>query len=78
MKTARLLVVLMSIAFALNLTACCGDGNNVQEKQPQVTNQPTVGKQLQDLDTAYKNGAITKEEYERLKKGIMDKDSQTK
>ena len=78
MKAAKYLVVLTAFAFALNLTACCGDGNNVQEKQAQVTSQPTVGKQLQDLDTAYKNGAITKEEYEKLKKGIMDKDSQTK
>jgi hypothetical protein len=77
MKTARLLVVLMlmAMAFALNLTACCGSDNNVKEKQPQVTSQPTVGDQLQDLDKAYKNGAITKEEYEKLKKDIMDKAS---
>jgi PBP1b-binding outer membrane lipoprotein LpoB len=75
MKTAKYLVVLIAMAFALNLTACCGSESNVQEKQPQATSQPTVGKQLQDLDTAYKNGAMTKEEYEKLKKDIMDKAS---
>jgi hypothetical protein len=78
MNAAKLLVVLMSMAFALNLNACCGSDNNVKEKQPQVTSQPTVGDQLQDLDKAYKSGAITKEEYEKLRKDVMDKASQTK
>ena len=78
MNAAKYLVVLTAIAFALNLTACCGDGNNTKEKQTQITSQPTVGDQLQDLDKAYKSGAITKEEYEKLKKDIMDKASQTK
>jgi hypothetical protein len=78
MKAAKLLTVLMAIAFALNVAACCGGGNNVQEKQTQVTSQPTVGDQLQDLDKAYKSGAITKEEYDKLRKDVMDKAAQTK
>jgi hypothetical protein len=37
-----------------------------------------VGDQLQDLDTAYKNGAITKQEYDKLKQDIMNKAAQPK
>jgi hypothetical protein len=79
MKTARLLALFMAILFALNIAACCGgDKTTVQEKQTQVINQPTVGDQLQDLDKAYKNGAITKEEYDKLKQSIMNKAAQPK
>jgi len=78
MKTARLLVVLMAIVFGLNIVACCGGDKTVQEKQTQVISQPTVGDQLQDLDKAYKNGSITKEEYEKLKQDIINKAAQTK
>jgi hypothetical protein len=28
---------------------------------------------LEDLEKAYKNGAINKEEYEKTKKGILEK-----
>ena len=78
MKTAKLLTVLMAMAFALNIAACCGGGTTVQEKPTQVITQPTVGDQLQDLDNAYKNGSITKQEYEKLRKDVMDKAAQTK
>lgn len=73
MNSARLFAIVISIVFVLNMAACCGGGTTVQEKQTQVISQPTVGDQLQDLDTAYKNGAITKEEYEKLKQDIMNK-----
>ncbi len=74
MKNVRLLALLMAIVFALNIAACCGGhSTTVQEKQTEVISQPTVGDQLQDLDKAYKNGAITKEEYDKLKQDIMNK-----
>ena len=75
MRVTRLCAVLMAVVFALNIAACCGSDKTV-EKQTQVINQPTVGEQMDDLDKAYKNGSITKEEYEKLKKGIMDKAAQ--
>jgi hypothetical protein len=75
MKPAKLLVVMMAAVFALNIAAC-GGGTPVQEKQEQVTSQPTVGKQLQDLDKAYKSGSIKKEEYEKRKQEIMNKAAQ--
>ncbi len=76
MRFAKLCVILMAVVFALNIAACCGGGTTVQEKQTQVISQPTVGDQLQDLDTAYKNGAITKQEYDKLKQDIMNKAAQ--
>jgi Short C-terminal domain len=72
MRFAKLCVVLMAVVFALNIAACCGSDKTV-EKQTQVISQPTVGDQLQDLDTAYKNGAITKQEYDKLKQDIINK-----
>jgi hypothetical protein len=78
MKAAKLLAALMAIVSALIIAGCCGGGNTTQEKQTQVTSQPTVGDQLQDLDKAYKSGAITKEEYDKLRKDVMDKAAQTK
>jgi hypothetical protein len=76
MRFAKLCIVLMAAVFALNIAACCGGGTTVQEKQTQVISQPTVGDQLQDLDNAYKNKAITKEEYDKLRQDIMNKAAQ--
>ena len=73
MRFAKLCVVLMAVVFALNIAACCGGEPDVQEKQTQVISQPTVGEQLQDLDNAYKSGAITKQEYDKLKQDIINK-----
>ena len=37
-----------------------------------TSNQNTsVGQQLQDLDKAYKDGAINQKEYEKLKKALI-------
>jgi hypothetical protein len=71
MKTVKLLAVLMAIVFGLNMAACCGGGTTVETKS--VVKEVTVGEQMEDLDKAYKSGAITREEYDKLKKGIMDK-----
>jgi len=66
----------MAVVFGLNIAACCGSEKTVQEKQTQIINQPTVGEQLQDLDKAYKGGSITKEEYDKLKQGIINKSAE--
>ncbi len=74
MKTTKLMTLFMAIVFVLNIAACCGGHHTTaQEKQTEIISQPTVGDQMQDLDKAYKNGAITKEEYEKLKQDIMNK-----
>ena len=76
MKTVKVFVVLMAIVFGLNMAACCGGGTTVETKS--VVNQAPVGEQMESLDKAYKSGAITKEEYDKLKKGIMDRVAEPK
>lgn len=73
MRTVKVLAVIMAIVFGLNIAACCGPDNKTEIKKTDIISQPTVGKQLEDLNTAFKNGAITQEEYEKLKKGIIEK-----
>ena len=73
MRIIRVITVIMAVVFALNMAACCGPDNTTDIKKTEIINQPTVGQQLEDLEKAYKNGAITKEEYEKTKKGILDK-----
>jgi hypothetical protein len=75
MRFVKLCVLLMVVVFALNITACCGGGSTT-EKQTQIISQPTVGEQMDDLDKAYKNGSITKPEYDKLKQDIMNKAAQ--
>jgi hypothetical protein len=77
MKLKGLLSVLTAIVFALNIAACCGNGKTTTEKK-EVISAPTVGQQLEDLDKAYKTGSITKEEYDKLRKEVMDKAAQPK
>ena len=72
MRSARILAVLIAIVFGLNMAACCGP-DTTEVKKTEIINQPTVGQQLEDLEKAYKNGAITKDEYEKTKKGILEK-----
>lgn len=72
MRISRVITVIMAVVFALNMAACCGP-DTTEVKKTEIINQPTVGQQLEDLEKAYKNGAITKEEYEKTKKGILDK-----
>ena len=76
MRFVKLCVVLMAVVFALNIAACCGSDKTTVEKQTQVISQPTVGEQMDDLDKAYKNGSITKQEYDKLKQDIMNKAAQ--
>jgi hypothetical protein len=35
-------------------------------------NEPTLGKELEDLDAAYKKGTISQQEYEAAKKKLME------
>jgi len=72
MRIIRVVTVIMAVVFALNMAACCGP-DTTEVKKTEIISQPTVGQQLEDLDKAYKNGAITKEEYEKTKKGILEK-----
>ncbi len=54
---------------ALALSACSGGGARVQSQN--ITNTTTMGQELLDLDKSYKEGIITRSEYEKAKKAIL-------
>jgi hypothetical protein len=71
MKLIKWLVVVLILAVGLSLWGCCGGGKDtvvVPQSQPATT----LGGELQDLDNAYKQGAITKDEYEAAKKKLIE------
>ena len=59
-------------AMVVFLGACCGGGTQV-EAQPATVITTTTGEQLTDLQKAYESGAITKEEYDKMRQNIIDK-----
>ena len=64
--TIRIFLSWTILAFAsLSLTSCFSS-SKVDSK-----NEASVGKQLTDLDTAYKQGIITESEYQKLRKAII-------
>ena len=68
------------LLMGLSIAACCGGGHETKVITTPVntTTNPTLGKQLEDLDAAYKKGAISKEEYETAKKNLIDQGAQDK
>lgn len=71
MKISRFVSMILAVVFVFTMAACCGHDTDV--KQTEIINQPTIGQQLDDLDKAYKYGSITKEEYDKVRKTILDK-----
>ncbi len=71
MKIIRFVTMMLAVVFVLGMAACCGHDTDV--KQTEIINQPTIGQQLDDLEKAYKNGSITKEEYDKVRKTVLDK-----
>jgi hypothetical protein len=72
MRTLKLFALILVTVFGLNVAACCGPDKTEIQKTDIITH-PTIGKQLEDLNNAYKSGAITQQEYERMKKEIVEK-----
>ena len=54
---------------AAALAACGGGGADVKT----TTTTVSVGQQLLDLQSAQKNGAISPQEYQRLKSQLIDR-----
>ena len=79
MKPSRAFLVILTIIAGLYLGGCCTGG---KEKEtvvvPTQSSTPTLGKELEDLESAYKKGAITKEEFETAKKKLIEQGSGTK
>ena len=65
MNVRSILSSVLLVALSGSLTSCFSS-SKVDSK-----NEASVGKQLTDLDTAYKQGIITESEYLKLRKAII-------
>jgi hypothetical protein len=73
MKLLRAFVAVLILIVALNLVGCCSGGKETEKVVvPTQSATPTLGKELEDLDAAYKKGAITKKDYEAGKKKLLE------
>ena len=68
MKLLRALAVLLLLACSGTVLGC-GGGADVK----QTTSATTLGKELQDLDDAYKKGLLSEKEYKDVRKSLMNK-----
>jgi hypothetical protein len=75
MKSIAISLVTVT-AMVVFLGACCGGGGAQVEAPKTTVTTTTLGAQLTDLQKAYESGAITKEEYDMMRKSIIDKSSQ--
>ncbi len=67
---AVLMAVVMVVSLSLSLASCGGGGAKVQTEQATYTT--TLGKELQDLDEAYKKGLINEKQYDEAKKKLIE------
>ncbi len=65
----RWVLIVVSLV-ALALVGCGGGGAKVQTDQSTYTT--TLGKELQDLDDAYKKGLINEKQYDESKKKLIE------
>jgi hypothetical protein len=79
MNFLRAGIVVLVIIVGLNFVGCCGGSKETKETERVIVPQstvPTLGKQLEDLEDAYKKGAITKAEFETAKKKLIEQGAQ--
>ena len=69
MKLMRVLTVLLLLAYSGALLGCGGGGADVK----QSTTTTTLGRELQDLDDAFKKGLLSEKEYKDARKNLMKK-----
>ena len=69
MKLMRILAVVLLLAYSGAMLGCGGGGADVKQQ----TTTTTLGKELQDLDDAYKKGLMSEKEYNEARKKIMKK-----
>ena len=69
MTRLRVLAMIILIPFGAGLAGCGGGAADAKYD----TTTTTVGQELIDLQSAYKKGVITKEEYESTKEKILER-----
>lgn len=70
MRIFKVVAALILIVMALSLAGCGGGGAEVRTDQSTYTT--TLGKELLDLDEAYKKGLLTEKQYEEAKKKLIE------
>ncbi len=76
MRSLKVWASMFVIVAALSLAGCGGGGAKVQTDQSTYTT--TLGKELQDLDDAYKKGLINEKQYENSKKRLIEQRTKEK
>lgn len=71
MKGKNIAVIIICAMFACALLTSCGGGDTTTVDS--TMNTQTLGQQLIDLDNAYKQGAISEDEYKDLKEALLEK-----
>jgi hypothetical protein len=66
----RVVVILLTLAVALSLLA--GPGCIAVSNPSTVNKATTLGQELMDLQKAKEGGAVTEEEYQQLRKKLID------
>jgi hypothetical protein len=69
MKLMRVLAVVLLLSYSGVMLGCGGGGADVKQQ----TTTTTLGKELQDLDDAYKKGLLSEKEYKESRKNLMKK-----
>ena len=76
MNGSRAVSLAVMVALGTTLSGCCWRGGGktvVEQPPPQKIESQSTGQQLMDLQKARESGAITEEEYNKMKKSIIDK-----
>ncbi len=68
-QLVRVLAIVLLMAFSGGMLGCGGGGADVKQQ----TTTTTLGKELQDLDDAYKKGLMSEKEYKEARKALMKK-----
>jgi hypothetical protein len=69
MKLMRVMTIVLLLAYSGVMIGCGGGGADVKQQ----TTTTTLGKELQDLDDAYKKGLMSEKEYKESRKNLMKK-----
>ena len=69
---SRVAAAVVMLALVASMAGCCGGSKSV-EQTPVNVQTKTTGEQLMDLQKAYESGAITEQQYNKMKQDIIEK-----
>ncbi len=76
MRFLKVYALVLSVLVGATFMAC-GDKKKDVKSEP-ITITTTLGKELLDLDQAYKDGIITQKEYEETKQKLIEQRTKLK